>query len=405
MHHSFYTLCEQHAAEVSYLWSLWHQALLQPNQNRASLIEQEKRIFNHIAGLMVNPGAAWAHCHAGLAEASAGDVFAAAQVAFRAYNTDWIRAVVEAAETSTAAAAGLLSTLNWLPADICHPWLKKFFTSKTLAHKTLALNACLTRNEDPGHYLQALCERPDCRAEPALQQAALAAIGQFKRLDLAGEVHHAAPELAYWALRARILLGEREVLADLKPFILGAHPQRAEAIALAFRTLPVAIARSWISELAGLPDNRRWVIQATGALGDPHALPWLLNTMRDPAFARLAGLAFTLITGLALGDSEFESTSPWSLEETLAHDSVELDDQFLLPWPNVAALERVWQGSFSRSLQPGERYCAGQPVQTARLRDLLEQAPQALRFAACYELACQGPEPLIHIAGRQSPQA
>ena len=52
--------------------------------------------------------------------------------------------------------------------------------------------------------------------------------------------------------------------------------------------------------LAGAPFGRALMIGATGVVGDPQALPWLLGQMNDPVVARIAGEAFSGITGVDL---------------------------------------------------------------------------------------------------------
>src|SRR5690606_41055137 len=44
---------------------------------------------------------------------------------------------------------GLISAMAWLPGRLVHSWVKKFFTSKDLNHKYLAMAVCCARREDP----------------------------------------------------------------------------------------------------------------------------------------------------------------------------------------------------------------------------------------------------------------
>jgi uncharacterized protein (TIGR02270 family) len=63
-----------------------------------------------------------------------------------------------------------------------------------------------------------------------------------------------------------------------------------------------------IRQLVQNPAQRRIGIEALGLLGDPVSVPWLIQQMSDLPYARVAGEAFSLITGadLALLDLELQ---------------------------------------------------------------------------------------------------
>ncbi|MFO6379681.1 hypothetical protein ACLBYN_44635, partial [Pseudomonas aeruginosa] len=99
---------------------------------------------------------------------------------------------------------------------------------------------------------------------------------------------------------------------------------------------------AWIRQLMQAADTRRIGIQATGLFGDPVAVPWLIQQMRDESLARVAGEAFSLITGadLALLDLELEVLPDYDPgpNDDPDDDNVALDDDENLSWPEA---ERV----------------------------------------------------------------
>lgn len=182
---------------------------------------------------------------------------------------------------SREAFIGLAGALAWLPGRLCHSWIKKFLTSKGLDHKHLAITACSLRREDPREYLTNIIQREDCIAHIPLYARSLRLIGELKRMDLASAVRLALQSkdstMLFWATWASIMLGDKSVIENLKPFVLTENPYQARAIDLAFRTLLLDDASGWINLLAKNPQQIRQVIRASETFGDPHAINWLIT--------------------------------------------------------------------------------------------------------------------------------
>ena len=92
-----------------------------------------------------------------------------------------------------------------------------------------------------------------------------------------------------------------EEVSGLKPEMF----QRSGAALLHRKRLKVAV----LAVLFG-------VVSAVGLLGDPVSLPWLIQQMRDMPHARVAGEAFSLITGadLALLDLELRDSPDYDAD-------------------------------------------------------------------------------------------
>jgi uncharacterized protein (TIGR02270 family) len=146
--------------------------------------------------------------------------------------------------------------------------------------------------------------------------------------------------------------------------------------------------------LAQAEQGYRVAFAAAAALGDPAALPWLLDRMADPAMARRAGLAWSMITGLNLGAAELEAEAPKGLS---AGPTDEADDEDVsedpddgLPFADLDALRAWWQDAQAR-FEPGKRYLLGKPVTDgAWLEEVLSRGHQVARAAAALELAMSG---------------
>src|SRR5262249_57232587 len=99
-----------------------------------------------------------------------------------------------------------------------------------------------------------------------------------------------------------------------------------------------AAARRWVEMLWKVPGCERVAIQAAGALGDPVAVPRLLEKLAVPALARLAGEALGFITGVRIGDDRLDGPPPEGFEAGPTDDAdderVDLDPDDGLDWPD-----------------------------------------------------------------------
>ena len=138
------------------------------------------------------------------------------------------------------------------------------------------------------------------------------------------------------------------------------------------------------------PANLRAVITATGILGDPHAVNWLISKMVDPQQARLAAEAFTLITGIDL--EKHNLTVPTRPDQTpipnddAADTNIGLDDDENLPWPHAEQIAALWRNHGQHFLV-GRRYFLGKTITPDWLKSKLDDSTQRHRHAAVMELA------------------
>ena len=175
---------EQYVDDASFLWVLRSIAVEQPHQDLTSLRELEQRIEAQLDGLMTAVEDAWEICLQALEHEESGEVFTSTVIAFRSHDIVKIQKVIEVGLCSDETAKGLISAMGWLPGNLVHPWIKKFFTSKDLGHKYIALAACSVRRENPGEYLNRILERDDCKQHEKLYARALRLIGELRRQDL-----------------------------------------------------------------------------------------------------------------------------------------------------------------------------------------------------------------------------
>lgn len=385
---------EQYVDEASFLWVLRSIAVEQPHYDIEKINELEQRIEAQLDGLMTAVEDAWEICLQALELKEPGEVFTATVIAFRSHDIAKIQKVIEAGLSSDETARGLISAMGWLSGTLVHPWVKKFFTSKDLNHKYLALAACSVRRENPGEYLNRILQRDDCKQHEKLYARALRLIGELRRQDLMPYLNEAMSseqeDIRFWSTWSSILLGNHAAVKNLEPYVFQQGPHQIQAINIAFKVLPVEQAREWVSRLVADKEQSRAVIKATGILGDPHAVNWLITNMRNPELAKLSAEAFTMITGIDLEQYQLVSETP---PVTASHpnndtndEDVSLDEDENLPWPDPQKVSNLWM-SHGQNFIAGQRYFMGQQINPQLLNDLLVSAPQRQRHLAALELA------------------
>ena len=391
---AYVEIFEQFADNASYLWLLRSIAVEQPHYAREDIQELEHRIDAQLDGLMISIEQSWPICLDALELQESGNTFTAAILAFRSHDVKNIQTVIEVGLANAETEKGLISALGWLPEKLIQSWIEKLLGSKDLNHKYLALAACSVRRQNPGEALARILDRDDCRQHEKLYSRALRLIGEVRRQDLMPYLNSAMnsrqPDIRFWSHWSGVLLGNRNAVENLKPYVFTENPHQQKAINIAFRVLTIDQSRQWIAELGKDGNQSRAVVKATGVLGDPHAVNWLISKMEFPADSRLAAESFTNITGIVLeqydlinSHTEFLPDHP---NDDPDDDDVSLDEDENLPWPAVEKIKNIWI-NHGRNFIAGQRYFMGRSIEPKLLRDKLKTANQRQRHAAALELA------------------
>ncbi len=156
-----------------------------------------------------------------------------------------------------------------------------------------------------------------------------------------------------------------------------------------------------MEQLTRKSDRIRLALAAVAALGDSHFVAWLIAQMCRPALARIAGEAFTMITGVDLAHEHLVGEKPEGFESGPTADpvdeNVKTDPDENLPWPDGVAVENWWNQHHSE-FTPGIRRLLGKPVTGDWLQEILRVGRQRQRAAAALELAILRPgEPLFNV--------
>jgi len=382
----------QHAEEAAFLWLLRAAAVRAPHYRLKDLAKLDNRVEAHVDGLRVAGEAGWQLASDQLKFEEPGELFAASVLALESRDRVRVDHVIAFAARMPEAAPGLFSALGWVERTHLHGTVKELLDSEEPFRRRLGLTACALHRVDPGARLQAAIADP----EPALSARALKAAGEFGRNDLREAVHEHLtdddPGCRFSAASAAVLLGDRgQGLAQLFTIAADlASPWQAPALQLAPRLLTSPAAQAWFRDLSAAPAWLRLLITAIGVHGDASYVPWLIERMQTPELARLAGEAFSMITGADLAYDDLETDRPEGFEsgptENPEDEAVALDPDEDLSWPAPELIARWWQAHAARFADP-QRYLCGQPVTEAHCRDVLSTGFQRQRRAAALELA------------------
>jgi hypothetical protein len=200
-----------------------------------------------------------------------------------------------------------------------------------------------------------------------------------------------------WSAWAAVMLGDRGVALEvLQELALSDTPFAAHALPLYLRACDLNDAHDVLRTLTrrGGATSRRRLIQGCGVVGDPLYLPWLMDMMTEDAWARLAGEAFSLITGADLMALDLVRRRPDGLTTRPGEYLSEADpgriDDALLPWPDRHSVSAWWTAQQSH-FRVGRRHFMGDMPSHDRLLDVINNGFQRQRAAAAQWLALLRP--------------
>jgi uncharacterized protein (TIGR02270 family) len=395
-------ILEDHFEEAVFLWHQRELAFRSPAYNVQEIAALEQRLEAHLDGLRFAGIRAWEIWKQYLTWKEPGEAFAAAALAFYAGIAERIQEVFECGIRPQQLSVGLVSALAWFPYDQAQTYIKKLLSYSTAEFRRIGIAASAIHRRDPGQALREGMFSDDDQ----LRARAFRAVGELGRLELArwllGALADPDERVRFDAAWSVTLLSVNlDSVAVLRTLAESSSPYREEALQTAIRRMDLTTAKSWQVSLSQRQQTLRTAIVAFGAIGDPDRIPWLLEQMNLPAMARVAGEAFTMITGVDLAYNNLGKSAP---EEFEAEPIENPDDENMgmhpdenLPWPDPATIQKWWTKNQSQ-FQNGTRYLLGKPMSIEWLRQILRMGRQRQRAAAALELAIRQPgQPLFEV--------
>jgi uncharacterized protein (TIGR02270 family) len=382
-----------HAEETAFLWTLRNRAVDEPHYSLKDLATLDERVEAHLQGICLTPVIGRKYCKANLQNPGAGEVFAFSALAFRSSDVEWMKEALQVGCSSTRQLPGLISALAWIDYATVSPCLSRLLASRHPAHRAVAIAASAAHRKDLGAALSDALEHDD----QLLRCRAIKAAGELQRTDLIDQLcAHTRDQdgsCRFWTAWALTMVGYEDGPAALMEWLGGFTRVSRRALRTVLRAVSLEdgrrLTRSLSNEAGQLPS----AVMAAGILGDPNAVPWLIRKMEVPELARLAGEAFTIITGVDLSYHDLAQDAP---VETGDAETADPDYESNLPWPSPRLVEDWWQKN-RQNFGEGVRYLAGRPITAQSATEVLRTGKQRQREAAALELALHFQQALFEV--------
>lgn len=392
---SLSAVVEQHAEDAAFLWLLRDRAVSAPHIRLANLVELDGRIDAHIDGLHVAAEQGWTACTDALAHAEPGELFAASVLAFGSGDAGRVDAVLDAAASKPLLPRAVVSALGWLEPRLAGGAIEALLQSSSPLRKRIGLAGAAVHRLNPGAVLDATLQEA---TNPLLTSRALRAIGELglteMRSSVCAHLQSADDDIRFAAAWSAGLLGERAAVPVLGQFVAAGGAYAEKACTVGLKCLTGREAYQAHDELASHQELGRLAITAAGVIGDPALVDWLLAQMQVPALARLAGEAFSTVTGADLAHPALAGQPPEGFDAGPTDDpldeNVAPDPDEYLPWPDPDKA-RDWWYDYRGEFRAGSRYLLGNPVEVPWLFEVLATGMQRQRTAAAVELALAQP--------------
>jgi len=392
-----FPVVEQHAEEAGFLWMQRRNALVAPNVTLRHLARLEERLVAHIDGVRIAKEVGDAACLMQLAGGEPGPLFVVTVLAVEAGAAERLERLLALGEALPQARCGLFAAFGWSESADLRGIVASMLGSPSAFRRLAGTVACSMHRVDPGIISGRRLEDPD----PAVRARALRATGELGRQEFVSRlldwIDDEDPACQFWASWSAVLLGDRnKAHGRLLSDGLCDGPERSRAFQLALMSMNVNGAHGVLQQLAQDADDaaaRRGLILGSGLAGDPRYVSWLIGQMKDEKLARLAGEAFSLITGADLTALNLRYARP-DLEtgpnDNPEDDNVDVDVDGGLTWPDADKIQKWWSANESR-FQKGTRYFMGQPVTREHCIEVLKNGYQRQRILAAHYLCLLDP--------------
>lgn len=383
---------EEHFAEATFLLSQWERALRGAHYDLEETAQLEERLLAHLDGLVLGgEPVIEALLRPALEGEEPWEVFCAAFVSIAESPPAALEAILAmvpvppAVVQSSFRRALELSGRTGLEAELL-PLLR----SPEASLQALALEVLTFRRAVPRNVALELLGHSEGRVVAAALRG-LGALGRdIAHRELPRLLEDKRPQVRLAAIESGLLSGVRAAWDacqhEAKGCGEGAHMARVLQVICGDEQDARRLVELMADEVL-----RADVLWALGFTGQASAAEACLELMGQPApVARLAGEAFSAITGLVLKDtyvmeSQEEDSLPPLEEDDLGADLIpKLEDE--LPVPAHAAVADWWlraRQDFSRST----RYLGGKPFSGTALLEALASGPMRRRHVHARELA------------------
>ncbi|MBK5072177.1 TIGR02270 family protein [Budviciaceae bacterium CWB-B4] len=399
---------EQHVEEASFQWLQHVSAVSRPDYSLQDIAELDEYIEANLEGIYLGNETAWEICES-LLEDDIEYLFSATILAFRRDNKAWQEIVLKTLNSENESA--FIHALGWLDYPIIKPFVTQLLNDKRPFYQYIGVSVCGLHRQMPDIDLRELLKINI----PLLKSRVIRLIGELKCHDLRKDLHsylvHAKEEYRYWAAWSLALLGERtNTIPILRKLVNEASDYQLPALQVLLRISDEELQKQIINELIA-DSELKLAVTGSGITGYPEYVPWLIEMMEQPELSRLAGEAFSMITGVDIDyeDLVVEDDDEQKESSDLDNDEDELDESFFddddeeddldeyeqdLQIPDPKLIAEWWQ-QYQPHFNEGTRYLSGKIIAEGSLFEVLQSGFQRQRIAAALELGLLHPQYLF----------
>jgi uncharacterized protein (TIGR02270 family) len=390
-------ILEQHVEEAAALADRRRVQVHAPHVNLEQLSLLDERLESRLDTVKAAGEAGWLCSERALSSGRPGALFTATVPVLEANHQERALQLLVMAEDLIDARAGFLNALAWISSDALRSIGALLLASANPFARHAGIVGCSAHGLDPGLILSNALKSP----EPLYRARAYRSVGELGRVDLLaaciGGIRDGDESCRFWAAWSGVRLGNRamalEALTEMyrRSKVLDA---RSDLVLLG---LDQPRAHALLSEIAREPKRLRQLITGAGLVGDSIYVPWLIEQMEREPFARVAGEAFTLITGVDLEALELAADAPELIQgDTRDSEGLLLgsDPDEGLPWPDARKVSKWWEENKAR-FATGVRWFMGEPLSAESVLTVLRKGHQRQRRTAALHRALQNPNAVL----------
>lgn len=379
---------EEHLDEAEFRWLQWERALEAPDFTLDETATREERLLAHLEALE-DESALDTVLRPAFDSEEALRVSAATYALLGLGQVDEVLMRMRGAEAPTRAA--ILRALEVSDAPGLAPRLLELLKLEDTVLQAAVLETLAFRQAAPVEVLARFFTHDEPRARVAALRGAPSLPEETVRRHLPALLDSAHPGIRAAAMEAGLASGVRLAWDACRKAVQAPGAHAREAMVL----LALGGDEAEASLLVDLLESAELCAHALWALGFSGRVPAMEACLRNlavPEVARLAGEAFSAMTGLRLegafavppGERPEDEPEPPEEQESLDANWV-LRPEDDLPWPDVAAVKDWWAQNRARFVK-GTRYLQGQPFSGPVLVAALESSPMRRRHVLAREL-------------------
>ena len=412
---------EEHAEECAFVWQQRDAALFAPDFDLPDLLEWDNRLDAHVEGLTIG-GARGLEAALELELIYPGEWFVQARLLLTQGKLTALIELLSDSVLDPLYVKACRSALGFAETSELKGVVQRLLSSDESLNQAAGITGCALHRVNPGPVLQDALTSTDA----LLAARAIKCAGEIGLIDYQDiiKTRLTDPDIAvrFHAARALAVLGSSVGMPTLRDIASSDGRYQREAMMLYIAVIDPQEVSAWLAQLSENETTARLAMIGAGLTGDPKYLPALLDRMRIPELARVAGEAFEWITGLYIYEASLEVLNQVELpsRENLEamsmradqgeddaegdwEDEADDDDAGIHPEdvnlvvPDIEKMLPWWDQNKHR-FETNTRYFCGMPVGPEADAQLIRVGRQRYRHQAAFNLALRNPgQPLFDV--------